>query len=458
MKITKKIRIRSRINNFATVTLIVCLAILLGWLSTRYEWQYDLTRSGRHTLSAASVEVLHKMQGPVDITAYAREEPGLRDLISKIVARYQHVKQDINLHFVNPDAVPDEVRKLGISVNGELVIHYKNRSQHVHSDSEEEFTNALQRLARGSERWLAFTEGHGERSPLGQANFDLGNWVQQLNNRGFKTQPINLVDIQAIPENTQVLVIAGPQVNLLPGEIKLIGDYIDRGGNLLWLLDPPGKLFNLDDLAAKLNIKVLRGTVIDSAGRLIGLNDPTIVLETASLYPPNPATTGLKLTTIFPTATAITTDEDSDWKVTPLLSTGEHTWLETGKLEGEITYDKDIDDKGPLNIGVSLEREKEFNSGGKSVRKKQRVIVIGDGDFLSNTYVANSGNMELGIRIMNWLSNDEDFISIPAHFATDTQLDLPPLAAGIIGFGFLLILPLLLLITGFTIWWRRRNQ
>lgn len=446
------------INNFAMVILIVCLAVLLGWLSTRYEWQYDLTRSGRHTLSAASVKVLHKMQGPVDITAYAREEPGLRDLITKIVARYQHVKPDINLHFVNPDAVPDEVRKLGISVNGELVIHYQNRSQHVHSDSEEEFTNALQRLARGSERWLAFTEGHGERSPLGQANFDLGNWVQQLNNRGFKTQPLNLVDIQAIPENTQVLVIAGPQVNLLPGEVKLIGDYIDQGGNLLWLLDPPGKLFNLDDLAAKLNIKVLQGTIIDSAGRLIGLNDPTIVLETASLYPPNPATNGLSLTTIFPTATAITTGEDSDWKVTPLLSTGDHTWLETGKLEGEVAYDKDIDDKGPLNIGVSLEREKEFNHGGKSVRKKQRVIVIGDGDFLSNTYVANSGNMELGIRIMNWLSNDEDFISIPAHFASDTQLDLSPLAAGIIGFGFLFILPLLLLITGFTIWWRRRNQ
>ena len=449
---------QSRINSLIMVALILCLAVLSGWLSTRYEWQYDWTRSGRHTLAKASVEVLDKMQGPVDVTAYAREEPGLREVISRIVARYQHVKPDIKLHFVNPDAVPDEVRKLGISVNGELVIHYQNRSQHVHSDSEEEFTNALQRLARGSERWLAFTEGHGERSPLGQANYDLGNWVVQLNNRGFKTQPINLADIQAVPENTQVLVIAGPQVDLLPGEVKLIGDYIDRGGNLLWLLDPPGKLFKLDDLATKINIKVAHGTIIDFAGRLIGLDDPTIVLETTSLYPPHPATTDFNLTTFFPTATAITAGEDPGWQVTPLLSTGDHTWLETGKLEGEVAYDKGVDVVGPLNIGISLEREKEFDQGGKSVRKTQRVVVIGDGDFLSNTYVANSGNMELGIRIMNWLSNDDDFISIPATFATDTQLDLSPLAAGLIGFGFLIILPLLLLATGFTIWWRRRKQ
>ena len=441
-----------------TAVLVIGLSCLLGWLSTRYEWQYDWTRSGRHTLASASVKVLGKMQGPVDITAYAREEPGLREIITKIVARYQQVKPDIMLHFVNPDAVPDEVRKLGISVNGELVIHYQNRSQHVQSDSEEEFTNALQRLARGAERWLVFTEGHGERSPLGQANFDLGSWVLQLDNRGFKTQPINLADIQDIPKNTQVLVIAGPQVDFLPGEVKLVGDYIDRGGNLLWLLDPPGKLFNLDELATKLNIKAGQGTVIDFAGRLIGLDDPTIVLETASLYPPHPATEDFKLTTFFPTATVIASDDDTEWQVTPLLSTGDHTWLENGKLEGEVAYDEGVDQIGPLNIGISLEREKDFDQGDGPVHKKQRVIVIGDGDFLSNTYVANSGNMDLGIRIMNWLSNDDNFISIPANLANDTQLDLSPVAAGIIGFGFLIILPLFLLITGFTIWWRRRKQ
>lgn len=439
--------------------LIVSLAGLLGWLSTLYPWQLDWTRGGRHTLSDASKQVLAKMDGPIEITAYAREDVGLRDAIKKIVGRYQYVKPDIKLHpFVNPDAVPDEIRNLGINVNGELVIRYQERSQHVQSGNEEEFTNALHRLARGAEHWLAFIEGHGERSPLGQANFDLNIWVQQLTNRGLRIQPLNLANIQAIPENTQVLVIAGPRVDFLPGETSLITDYLEQGGNLLWLTDPPGTLHNLDALAEQLHIRIAPGTIMDFAGQLIGLDDPAIVLQTSSLYPPHPVTLGFDYTTFFPAATVVTYSENDIWETRPLISTADHTWLETGNLEGEVNFDEDSDKAGPLDIGISLEREIEFEEGENRVRKQQRIVVMGDGDFLSNTYVNNSGNLDLGMRIMNWLSEDDDFIAIPASIAIDTHLELSPFASVIIGFGFLIILPLALLAIGLTIWWRRGKQ
>ncbi|MBM2829453.1 MAG: uncharacterized protein HW411_243 [Gammaproteobacteria bacterium] len=457
MKISAKTRLQSRINSAVMVVLIIFLSCLLGWLSTRYPWQLDWTRTGRHTLSEASQEVLSRMEAPIEITAYARDEVNLREAIKKIVARYQRVKPDIVLRFVNPDAVPDEVRNLGISVNGELIIHYQERSEHVQSGSEEDFTNALQRLARGSQRWLAFIEGHGERHPLGQANHDLGEWVQQLTNRGFKIQPLNLANIQTVPDNTQVLVIAGPSVDLLPGETALIMNYLDHGGNLLWLADL-GKLHGLDSLAEQLHISFKPGVIIDFAGKLLGINDPTIVLMTSSMYPPHPATSEFSFTTLFPTATAITTDENDIWQMQPLLSSGDHTWVETGKLEGEVGYDEGSDQIGPLDIGISLERELEIEEGENLARKNQRIIVISDGDFVSNTYVGNSGNLELGIRLMNWLSGDDDFISIPAKIATDTQLELSPFAAGVIGLGFFLVLPVVLFGTGITIWWRRRNQ
>ena len=159
MKITSRPRLQSRLNSLVTLLLIVCLTILLAWLSVRYQTQMDWTQSGRHTLSHASQEVLDRMEGPVEITAYAREDAALRQAVEKIVGRYQRLKTDITLHFINPDAFPDEVRNAGISVNGELPVRYQGRTEHVKTGAEEEFTNALQRLVRGSEHWLAFLEG-----------------------------------------------------------------------------------------------------------------------------------------------------------------------------------------------------------------------------------------------------------------------------------------------------------
>jgi len=231
MKITITSRLQSQLNSIVMVLLILSLAGLLAWLSVRYQTQMDWTQNGRHTLSHASQEVLSRIEGPVEITAYAREDGNLRQTVEKIVGRYQRLKPDMRLHFVNPDAVPDEVRNLGITVNGELLVRYQDRNEHVKTGTEEEFTNALERLVRGTEHWLAFLEGHGERDPLGLAKHDLILWTTQLVSRGFKIQPLNLANAQVIPGNTQVLVIASPTVDLLPGEITLIVEYLLRGGD-----------------------------------------------------------------------------------------------------------------------------------------------------------------------------------------------------------------------------------
>ena len=175
---------------------------LLAWLSHKHSLEYDWTANGRHTLSEASRDLLAKMPDKIEITSYARENSQLRDAIRKFVGKYQRHKPDIVLRFVNPDAVPDEVRNLGISVDGEIIVRYQDRSEHVKSDKEQVFTNALQRLARNQERWIAFVEGHGERNALGDANHDMGDWVKQLFNQGYRVQPINLSETQAIPDNT----------------------------------------------------------------------------------------------------------------------------------------------------------------------------------------------------------------------------------------------------------------
>lgn len=458
MKIIISTRLQSRLNSVITLLLILCMTVLLACLSIRYQTQMDWTQSGRHTLSQASQKVLGKMNWPIEITAYAREDAALRQSIKKIVGRYQRLKMDMSLDFINPDTVPDEVRNAGISVNGELLIRYQGRTEHVKTGNEAEFSNALQRLARGSEHWLAFLEGHGERDPFGSASHDLKLWISQLLAQGFKIQPLNLADVQSIPNNTKVLVIATPASDLLEGEIALIVDYLLDGNNILWLADP-GNLHKLEALAEQLNIEISQGMIIDAASSMIGIEDPTIVLNTPSLNTGHAITKNFKLTTLFPTTTSIQIKDPKigslNWEKSSVLRTADHTWQETGILEGEIEYNEYNDTLGPLDFAISLERVLD-NDASASIQ--QRIIVVGDGDFLSNAYVGNGGNLDLGVRLINWLSNDDDLISIPVKTVNDAHLEFPVYASWIIGFGFILFLPLLFFGIGLSIWWYRKKQ
>ena len=457
MFVTAKTRLHNRLNSIVMFCLLSISVGLLAWLSHKHSIEYDWTANGRHTLSEASRDLLAQMPDKIEITSYARENSQLRSAIRKFVGKYQRHKADIVLRFVNPDAVPDEVRNLGISVDGEIIVRYQDRSEHVKSDKEQVFTNALQRLARNQERWIAFVEGHGERNALGDANHDMGEWVKQLFNQGYRVQPINISETQTIPDNTGILVIAGPRIDYLPGEVEIIINYINNGGNLLWLQEP-GPLHKLDALAEDLALKFYEGAIIDYAGQLIGIDDPTISLVTKSLYSPHPLTEGFEFTTLFPMAGAIELLETDIWTAKQILSTGDHTWNETAKLEGAVEFNEGSDTQGPLTMGISLERELESEQGEELVIKQQRIVVIGDGDFLSNTYLANSGNNELGTRIINWLSSDDEFIAIPPKISNDTQLNISPTILGIIGIGFLFLLPAALIGIGIAIGLRRKKQ
>jgi len=190
----------------------------------------------------------------------------------------------------------------------------------------------------------------------------------------------------------------------------------------------------------------------------------SLIHRVCTLIMPSP---GILITPLFfPTASSIQVKEQEEdiaqWNKSSLLISADHTWLETGVLVGEVEYNEDSDLIGPLDIGISLERELEreieSESGEAFAPVQQRIIVIGDGDFLSNTYIGNSGNLDLGIRLINWLSNDDEFISIPIKTVNDAHLELSLFASGIIAFGFILVLPLFFLGTGLFIWWRRKKQ
>jgi ABC-type uncharacterized transport system involved in gliding motility auxiliary subunit len=493
MKINRKTHLEIRLQNLLFTLLFLAVIGLLGWLSTRYSTQFDWTASHRHTLSEASRKVLELLKDPVVITAYARENQQTRQQIRDMVGRYSRYKNDLTLNFVNPDTQPDKVRQLGITVDGEMTVDYQGRTEKIQDAGETTLTNALQRLATAEERHIVFLEGHGERSPQGQANHDLNQFADELERKGISVSMINLAVTPAIPDNTDVLVLAGPRTNLLPGEISLIQDYVKKGGNLWWLGDP-GDLHGLAPLAEQLGIKFLPGIVVDASTQLLGIDDPTFAL--VADYPAHPITMSFKEITMFPAASALDRAEGGEFEKEPLLDTVDRSWTETGPIEGKIQFDADKGERqGPLQIGYALTRqvtppepatqpetgkespakpgearkpeaekkpegEKQVEEPKQNGRKpqEQRIVVTGDGDFLSNSYLGNGGNLNLGVNIVQWLSRGDALINIPAKIAPDRKLELSPFASGAIAVGFLFILPLILIGTGATIWFKRRRR
>lgn len=461
MRVSNSTKWQLRIQNLIFMVLFIAIISLLGFFSTRYTITADWTANGRNTLSTASLRLLETLDAPVRLRAFLRDDAAgaeLRKYIRDVTGRYQRVKKDISVEFVNPELEPQLTRDLGIRAEGEMIVTYKGRSEHVQRLSEQSLSNALQRLARSGDRFVVFLEGHGERSPRGQANHDIGDLGKQLETKGFRLQTINLASTAVIPTNTAMLVIASPQVNLLPGEATLISKYLDQGGNLLWLAEP-GETHGLDSIAEKLGIEFHPGMIVDPTTQLLGLSDPRFAIITE--YGLHPSTRNFNNVSLYPQAVAMDIEANDDWQVQPLLITAANSWVETGDLSGQLALDAGEDIPGPLTLGVALTRERSDveKSNGKipEHNPEQRIVVIGDGDFVSNAYLGNAGNLDLVLNIFNWLSRDDALIDIPAKTSADRSLTLSTTAQALIGFGFLLILPLGLLAAGFTIWWRRRR-
>ncbi|MGH8539428.1 MAG: GldG family protein [Stenotrophobium sp.] len=439
--------------------LFIAVLIMLGWLSTRYKTEVDWTAGHRNSISAASMKLLKSMPDPVKFIAFIPSgDADIRNGLQFDIERYKRDKKNITLEFVDPSAQPKQARDLNVTAPGEVVVEYQGRHETLSATTEPVITGALQRLAYSGEQWVVFLEGEGERSISSDTDQTaLTKFAGALRDKGLKVQALNLVKSPRIPDNTSVLVLASPSSRLLPGEVKMIQDYVDNGGNLLWLADPDYPT-GADALANDLGVAWQNGYAIFPDYQLIGTGNPGFYAATD--YPPNPVTQGLDQVTLFPLVRSLVADKTSKsgWQAQPLLKTNEMSWLATGDISKGVTGKKPGDIAGPLNIGMTLTREYKDPKDAAAKPKPQRVALIGDSDFLSNGFLGQLGNQQLGINLIQWLASRDAQLNIDIPKAPDTSLYLPGWAVIAIGGGFVLLLPLLLIGGGVTRWVIRRRK
>ena len=430
--------------------LCVVVAVCVAALSAHFGFTADWSAGARATIAPQSQSLLQQLKGPLAITGYAR--PGdLRARTNLLVDRYRRFKHDIALKFVDPDADPVATQDAGITTDGELVLHWDSRTQHVTQLDEPSFSGALVRLARGGDKLVAFITGDGERDASGKNAIDLGAFVQRLSTRGIRALPLNLAEAAEVPRNANLVVLASPQAALLPNSVQKLQDYVANGGNLLWLAEPGSDDLGLAPLAQALGLRRLPGRLLDAQSETATGNARMLV---ATHYPSQTITDGFDVNTVFPRAAALAVLPGEAWNVQPILQSGAHSWNQTAPVDSaQPAFDPDSGAlKGPLTFGYALSRLSPSPD-----KNQQRVVMIGGGDFLSNAFVGDAGNLAFGERVFDWLLGDDALASI-AQPAPDSVMKPTRAQFGALTFGYLIALPILLILIGLAISWRRRRR
>lgn len=430
--------------------LLISAVASLGYLGWKNRIQWDITQNERNSLSAETVELLREIEGPLLFTVYATAQDAqfgnVTDTIRRFLAPYQRAKPDISVRFIDPNEQPELARDAGIEISGQMVIEFNGRRDHLTTFNEQELTNLLMRVARPAEKLVIALGGHGERKLDGIADHDLGEFGKHLTTRGFRIRTLNLAVVPDVPKNTSVLLISSPRSELAEGEVDKVLAYVARGGSLLWLVDQ-GSLHGLQPLAEKLELTLTPGVVIDPQARQLRVPE---TFSIGTRYGFHAVTRNFDYLTMFPFARQIVISENGDWHNVPLVDAGQGGWVETGKLDGGIAFDPMYDVSGPVCIAAALSRT--------SNDREQRIAVIGSGHFLANAYLGRGKNLDFGINLVNWLAGDENLIMIQPRTTLDASLALEERTLSLIAWVVLVVMPLVFLVGGGMIWWKRRKN
>ncbi|MHB1131964.1 MAG: GldG family protein [Chloroflexota bacterium] len=443
---------QARRGTNAVVMMLAFLGIivLVNVLGARHSTRWDLTESQAFTLSSQTLSVLTAIQQPVHVVGFYQDGDPRRQDAQDLLTEYASRSDKLTYEFVDPDLKPTLAQSYGIR-DYQMVFTSGERRQDVMTAGESEFTSALLKLTGGEQKSVAFVTGHGERSLDGTDNASYQRAKAALEADNYAVTILSLAT-GPVAEGTEALIIAGSKQAWLDQERQALRDYLRQGGKVLLLYDP-GDDAQLDDIAAEYGVALGQDLIVDRVSSLF----PDIGTPIISRYESSPITKGLPQT-VFPGVAALMPPEQppADVTVNPLAYTSEQSWTE--KDVRNPRYDEGVDSRGPLAIAVSVEvgaqTAGEAQSGDDA--KRTRLVIVGDADFASNAYLDLVGNRDLLVNAVNWLAESEELITIRPKPVVDRTLFLTATQANVVWYSTVLILPLLVLATGVSVWWSRR--
>ena len=461
-------------NLFLVIILVLGILAIINYFFAKNHYRIDFTETKLHSLSDQSVSVLKGLDDDVNIKLFFREGNYGRASMEHLMEIYFYHSNKIKHEFIDPDKNPGLVKRYEIAEDGTSIFECGEKESRITSTTEEDITNAIIKITREGKKVIYFLEGHGEASleETGDNGYSIAK--DELEKLAYEVKKLSLALEDNFSDDVSLLIIPGPQKDLLPNELDTIKTYIQSGGRVFFMTDPetaPGLTLYLEEFGVKLESDL----IVDTVSRLFGGD---YFMPVVNEYEYHSITDKFRYSTFFPYARSVSPTEEKPEGITveSIAKSSKNSWSERQLDEQEVTFSEENDVGGPVSLAVvatilpkeetlqepieeatDMEGEKQEPTEEAKSKQEGRIAVFGDSDFVTNRYYYLSGNGNFFLNTVNWLAEEKDLIAIQPRTSSPRTIQLSPSQGRLIAYVSLAILPLLVLITGISIWVRRRS-
>ncbi len=449
---------QTRYGAYAGIYLLVVLAILVvvNILANRYNKSFDTTSNKRYSLSEQTQKIVKGLKQNATITYYNQSthfQEG-KDLLDE----YANLSTKIHVAYVDPDKSPELARAAGIRNFGTAVVQVGAKKEIAKDLTEEGITGAFIRDLKGTTRTVCFVTGSGEHQIDNTERDGLSHFKDLLARDEYQSRSIDLLQQSVVPADCTTVVIAGPTHDYQQPEIDAIKTYVEGGGRALFMLDPPiqfgsSEISGNDALTSVLGswgVTLDKNMILDlnPVGQLAGLG-PQVVLVTT--YASQPIVSDMRGSAVgIPLSRSLDIKDTGKTSVQKLFDSSGSSLATSNLSSAEVSVADPRNRKGPFTIAAAG----TYNTG--KPNSEGRFVVIGSSSWAANRFLGFNGNGDLALNAVNWLSSDEDLISIRPKPPEDRRITMTRAQLILVRTVSQFVLPLIVVIAGTMVWWKRR--
>ena len=443
---------------YASLYILVVIAIIAvgNVLANRYNKSFDSTSNKRYSLSDQTAKIVKGLKQDATIT-YFNQTKDFREG-KDLLDQYANLSHKVRVKYVDPDKDPEAARAAGIRNLGTAVVEIGAKHEEAKSLTEEGVTGAFIRVLKSTTRTVCFISGSGEHQIDNSDREGFSQFKDLVGKDNYETKTVDLLEKAEVPSECTTLVVAGPTRNYEQSEVDGIKKYVEGGGRAFFMLDPPLKIGRseiadndaLTSLLESWGVSLEKDLILDlnPIGQIAGLG-PQVALVTK--YGSQPIVNEMKGTaTGFPLARSMEIKSTDKTSVEKLFDTSTSSFATSNLSSPSVDVRDPKNRKGPLTIAAAG----TYNTGKENAQG--RFVVVGSSGWAANRFLGFNGNDDLALNAVNWLSSDEDLISIRPKPQDDRRITMTQGQVSLVRATSQFILPLMIVFAGVGVWWKRR--